>query len=267
MAGRGEVIAVDIGGTKLRVALVRDSKIINFAQKPTPSKKNDILKEMFGLIYKVMGKNVRGIGVSSPGPLENGKILNTLNLDLAYFDLRSALKKKFNIRVEVENDASCVALAESKLGVKKNNFFVLTLGTGIGGGVIIDGRLFKKKNMRGELGHIFLDKDKDFEYLVGTKAIKRMTKNAFGKELVISDLMKMKDKRAKKILDEITEYFGQGIGSLINIFNPEIVVLAGGYHAAGDDFLHLIRKKVSKYIILPKNYPIEWSKLKEPGIL
>ena len=50
-------------------------------------------------------------------------------------------------------------------------------------------------------------------------------------------------------------------------FNPEIVVLAGGYHAAGDDFLHLIRKKVSKYIILPKNYPIEWSKLKEPGIL
>lgn len=264
MAGN-EVIAVDLGGTFLRVGLVKNNQILKYIKKPTPRNKDNLIKELFLSIELLINKNIKGIGIASPGPLKNGIIKNPPNLPLQNYNLKKELLKKFKKKVEIENDASCVALAEAKFGCKKKNFFVLTLGTGIGGGIIINGKLYKGEGYAGELGHIILNNERDFEDL--WKDRRRLSKKYFSQILLIKDLLKIKDKRARKILNETSNYLGQGIASLINIFDPEVVILSGGIRETGDKFLNMIKKQINKYTILPKKTFIRWTKLKHSGIL
>mgnify|MGYP001563271350 CR=1 FL=1 len=266
---RGRVIGVDLGGTNLRAGLIDKNRIIKFIKIRTLSNKNSLLKALEDVIKEVFDINIIGIGIGSPGPLKDGVLMNPPNIPLRNFDLKKFFQKKFNIRCEVENDAKCVALAELNFGCGKGkkNFYILTLGTGIGGGVIIEGKLYNKGDFGGELGNIYLDNGKTFESLASGGEIKRRSLNVFKKELDASDLMKLNDRKARDIIEDITESLARGIGSLINVFNPEIVVLAGGMREAGDKFLDLIRKKAEKYIFLPGKYEIVWSKLEEPGIL
>lgn len=266
---RGNIAAIDLGGTYLRTALVQNNKIRHFLRRPTPTGKGSLLKMLFSSFSEIRRerKDIRGIGVACPGPLKNGVILNPPNIPLKNFDLKKALQKELRMPVEIENDAKCVALAELHLGVKKENFFILTLGTGIGGGVVINREIYNAGDIGTELGHIYLDKGKRFEELVSGKVITQKTREIFGKELLAQDLLNMKDTKAKKILNEIVDYLSQGIGSLINIFNPEIVVLAGGMKSSGDKFLTMIQERTKKYVSLPGEYHIVWSKLEEPGIL
>lgn len=267
MNKKRDVIAVDLGGTNLRIGIVRNNKIIEFVKMPTPKTADKILNALFENIGKLISKRVKGIGIASPGPLVKGVIKNSPNLPFVDFDLKNAVKKKFKIRVEVENDAKCVALAEARFGVKKKNFFVLTMGTGVGGGVIINNKLYDAEGPGSELGHIYLTPEKSFEELVGIKAIYAMSKKKFGREFNIGELAGMNNQRARAILEELAGYCAQGIGSIINVFNPEIVVLAGGARHGGDVFLEMIRKKVKKYIILPQEFDIVWTKLEHPGTL
>jgi len=267
-----DVIAIDLGGTHLRTALVRNNKIIDIKKRDTAKSKKLLLKGMAEDIQHFINiyDGIRGIGVASPGPLENGKLLNTPNLPLRYFNLKKFLENKFHKKVVIENDANCVALAELKLGVKKHHFLVLTIGTGLGGGVIVHGKLFMGNGLGGELGHIILDKGIDFENLVASKALKRRTKKELGNEMLIKDLIKLSSKgnvKAKKVLQEISTYLGQGIASLISVFDPDVIVLAGGAREAGNKFLNMIRKETKKYSFLKGNYPIQWTKLEEPGVL
>ncbi len=260
-----DVITIDLGGTNLRVALVRGNKIINYKKRKTPKQKHNLIIALFDSISSLMTKNVRAIGIASPGPLENGIIKNPPNLPLQNFNLKEKVKKVFNKKTVVENDASCVALAEMKLGCKKKNFIVLTLGTGIGGGIIINGELYKGSGYAGELGHIILDKGKDFEAI--WKKNRGLVKKYFGKKLLIKDLLKKKDKKVKRILNKISKCLGEGIASLINIFDPEIVILSGGVKETGNKFLNMIKKETKKYVALPRMPEIEWTKLEHPGIL
>ena len=262
-----EVIAIDLGGTNLRVALVRGRKIVKLIKNKTSKTKEGILKEIFEGIANLMNSNVKGIGVGTAGPVFNGVLLNPPNLPFRNYNIKDILKKKFKTRVEVENDAHCVALAELKYGVRKKNFFVLTLGTGIGGGIIIDGKLYSRGGLGGEAGSIVLDRGENFESLAGLKGIERLARKEFSREIDVKELVGMKDKRAKNVLNVIFEYYAQGIASLINIFDPEIVVLAGGLSHNGNFLLNRIRKSVGKYIAYPKSYKIVASKLNEPGIL
>lgn len=263
-----KIIAVDLGGTNLRVALLREGKILKYMKKNTPKEKNALLRELVDSILQVMGKDVRdvkAIGIASPGPLKNGIIKNPPNIPLKNFNLKKFLEKKFKKRVEIGNDANCVALAEAKLGCKKRNFIILTLGTGIGGGIVINGELYKGEGYGGELGQIILNNGRDLEEL--WKDSRRLSKKYFGKILLVADLLKLKDKRAKEILEQTSLYLGQGIASLINIFDPEIVILSGGIKETGSVFLNMIKKQVKKYVALPKTTPIKWAGLKHPGIL
>ncbi len=264
---RGDVIGVDIGGTNMRFGLVKNNKIIDFVKMPTPKIREEILNVLTENITALMSKKVKGIGIASPGPLINGVIKNSPNLPFDDFDLKGFLKKKFKIRVEVENDANCAALAEAKLGVKKKNFFVLTIGTGVGGGVIINRKLYDERGPGAELGHIYLTHEQSFEDLVGVKSIHDRTRKVFGKELNISQLVELNNSKSNSILNEIAGWCGQGIGSLINVFNPEIVVLAGGARHGGEVFLNMIRENAQKYIILPGKFDIVWTKLEHPGTL
>ncbi len=263
-----EIIAVDLGGTNLRVGIVKGGRIFRFVKKPTPKSKEGILKIMTSLINELIKKDVKGIGIACPGPLKNGVIINPPNIPFRNFNIKDYFEKKFKIKVEVENDAKCVALSESVFGFgkEKKNFFVLTLGTGIGGGVFINGELYNKKDIGCELGSIYIS-DKKFEELVGGKWIFEITKKKIGREMNVSEIMELKSDKAKNILNLITDNLAKGIGSLINVFNPEIVILSGGMRQAGEKFLDIIRKKVKKYVVLPSEYEIVWSKLEEPGLL
>ncbi|VVB77659.1 N-acetyl-D-glucosamine kinase [uncultured archaeon] len=260
-----KVIAVDLGGTNLRVSLVQGKKIIRYIKNSTPKTKEELLKVMDDSISILISKDVKGIGVGSPGPLENGIIKNPPNLPLKNFNLKKHLEDKFKRKVVIENDVHCVALSEAKLGCKKKNFLVVAFGTGIGGGIIIDGKLYLGENFAGEVGHIKLKKGKFFETL--WQETRKKIKNAFGKDILIIDLMKMKDKKAKEILEEMYDYIGMGLASLINIFDPEIVVLNGGIKEAGDPLLSKIREYTKKYVVLPHSTEISWSKLNHPGTM
>lgn len=256
MAG-GKIVAVDIGGTNTRVALVEGKKIFNYTKKPTPKTKEAFLKNLEEMVLKVMDKEVRAIGVGCPGPLKNGVILNPPNLPLRNFNLKGFLESKFKKRIVVGNDAKCVALAESVYGVKNRNFIILTLGTGIGGGIIINRKLYTGRANAGELGHIILDNGKDFEYWW----------KKYRDHILVTDILDSKNKDDKHRLQSLVKYLGQGIASLIDIFDPEIVVLMGGAREAGNKFLNIIKKEVQKYKIIPGETTIVWSKLDHPGIL
>ncbi|MDP3027324.1 MAG: ROK family protein [Nanoarchaeota archaeon] len=247
-----KIIAVDLGGTNLRAALVKDNKILKYIKKKTPKNKNDLLREMVDSIFSLMTEDVKAIGVGSPGPLKNGIIQNPPNLPFRNFNLKKYLELQFKKRVVIENDAKCVAIAEANLGCRKKNFIILTLGTGIGGGIIINGKLYKGDGNAGELGHIILDNGKDFETCWKEKGKK------------IKELFENNEKEKLQI---VSKYLGQGIGSLINVFDPEIVIIAGGIRENGNKFLNMIKKEVKKYQIIPRNVEIKFSKLEHPGIL
>ena len=262
-----KIIAIDLGGTNLRIAIVQNTKVLKYYKEKTPKTGGRIKERIFELVEDFMSKSVRGIAVASPGPLKDGTIKNPPNLPIRNYNLKKALQDKFKVPAVVKNDADCVAFAELKLGCRKKNFIILTLGTGIGGGVIIDGKLYRGEGYGGELGHIILDGSKDFESLVASKRLRSVTTKVFGEPRLFNELMRMKDARANKILEEFTEYYGQGIASIIHCFDPEAIILAGGMRECGPSFLNLIKKYSSRYSQLPKKTPIFWSKLDHPGIL
>ena len=167
MAENKKVIAVDLGGTNLRVGIVKGKRIIKYRKESTPKTQKELLKLLVSMISESFTEDIKGIGVSSAGPLLNGVIKNPPNLALKNFDLKRFLEKKFRKKTIIENDANCAALAELKFGQgrKRSNFIVLTIGTGIGGGVIIDKKLYKGEGYGGELGQIILDKGINFENL------------------------------------------------------------------------------------------------------
>ena len=260
-----KIIAVDLGGTFLRTGIVKNNKIIEYIKKETPKNKKDIVKELFSSIESLMTKDIMAIGVASVGPLKNGIIKNPPNLPFKTLNIKKVIKKKFKKRVEVANDAGCVALAEEKLGCKKNNFLVLTLGTGIGGGIILDGKLETGEGYGGELGHIQIDKERDFEDV--WQDIRKRYRKEFGGRTLIKDLLKMKNPKAKKFLKELSVCLGQGIASLIAVFDPEIIVLSGGVKETGSVFLNMVKKQAIKHTMIPKKPEIKWTTLEHPGIL
>lgn len=264
---KSKIIAMDMGGTNLRIALIQNNKILKYYKEKTPKTSQGIKARIFELVEDYMSKEVKGIAISSPGPLKNGTIKNPPNLPLRNYNLKKALQDKFKIPAEVKNDADCVAYAELKLGCKRKNFIILTLGTGIGGGVVIDGKLYRGEGYAGELGHIILDNGKDFESLAASKRLNKVTTQAFGESKLFHELMKMKDPKAKKIQNEFAEYYGQGIASLIHCFDPEAVILAGGIKECGSRFLTMVKSHAAKYFRLPKKTPILWSKIDHPGVL
>jgi predicted NBD/HSP70 family sugar kinase len=243
------VIAVDLGGTNLRVALVEGKRILKLIKIKTP--KRNLTSEIIKEINKLGGSEnqVKGIGIGAPGILHNGKFVNSSNLRIPG-DIKKRIQIEFRKKVVIENDANCVALAEAKYGwgKGKKNFIILTIGTGIGGGIIIDGKLYKGggayngEGFGGEFSSMILEKHKNFEYYGGAKGLKRLGQKGRSK------------------------YLGIGISNLINILDPEIVVLAGGAREEGSKLLNMIKKEARKHSIR-KNIGIVWSKLKEPGVI
>jgi glucokinase len=262
---RKKDIAIDLGGTNMRVSVVENNKILRYVKKKTPKSSKLLLDQLSNMIENSLESDIRDIGISSAGPLLNGVIKNPPNLPLKNFNLQRFLEKKFKRRVKIANDAECAALAEFGLGCKKQNFFLLTLGTGIGGGVIINGQIFNGMGYGGELGHLIINDGKDLENL--WKEQRSLSRKYFGEGILIKDLIRMKSEKSNKFILDISKYLGQGIASLVGVFDPEVVILSGGVSETGNGFLNKIKKEAKKYNMLPRMPDIKWSRLEHPGTL
>ncbi|MDZ7372243.1 MAG: ROK family protein, partial [candidate division KSB1 bacterium] len=217
------------------------------------------------------------IGVGSPGAIdfENGRLIgSTPNIPhWENADIRKQLEAEFSIPVWADNDANIMAFAEARHGAAEGgkNVICATLGTGIGGGILIDGELYRGKNYTaGEIGHMAIVHNGlpcncggkgCFEQYASAPAMVRHYAEileANGKKLpkdastvTIFANAAAGEKEAQQAIDVTVDYLGTGFASLANIFNPEIIVIGGGVAEAGDEFIAKIRENVFSKAMKP----------------
>ena len=242
--------------------------------------------------YKELSKKyeITEIGIAVPGTvINNGTIIKSVNLGIENYNIIENLKKSIKAPIKIRNDAKCAALAESKFGALKgySRSMFLTLGTGIGGSVIIDGRLLDTGNFPGcEFGHMVIQKDGIecncgkkgcFEKYASMKALKNNLRNALGldektrgQELL--DMMR-KDKENKEInrvINEFIENLSIGISNLVNIFEPEIIGIGGSFVYFSDVLLEKLKQNIqdNQYLFNKRNILIVPATLgNEAGII
>ncbi|MBI4651500.1 ROK family protein [Candidatus Desantisbacteria bacterium] len=276
-------IGIDFGGTNIRGGLVDNTgKIKNYIKISTGSQKNyqEIKNKIIFILNKVISKNssfkknIAGVGIGFPGliDVQRGIIIKSPNLpDLRNAPLALDIAKKIELPVVVENDANTIAWGEYCCGKYKNpeSMICITIGTGIGGGIIINNNIWRGfSNTAGEIGHMII-KENGIKCGCGSrgcleqyasasamirdaeKAIKRGVKTSLNlNKLTAFDIYKAAKKNdilAKKIFLSSVHYLSLGIASLINSFNPEIIVIAGGVAKAGSFYISPLKKEVYMY--------------------
>ncbi|MBU1164550.1 ROK family protein [Patescibacteria group bacterium] len=278
-------IGVDVGGTKIAAALITNNKIQKRIKIPTESSrgKKVVLKNIETAVREVWQKNVKAIGVSFAGQIDQKKgiVIVSPNFSKNFKNVKVAafLKKKFKKPTFVENDTNCFALAESVLGAGKKYKYVvgLTIGTGVGSSMIFDGIIFHGENgAAGEWGHTSIVENGltcsckqvgHFETYASGSGMSKLYKKITGKEkdtFYIEQQAKKGDKHAKLVLKIMSESLGVGIANIINALNPSIIIIGGGMIRVNDLWspaLKIARKK-AVYPILKKTKIVK-SKLKD----
>ncbi len=263
------LIGVDLGGTNIRAGLVLGSKVIKKAEiKTEPDKgKTIVIKNLVKAINNVMTKDVIGIGIGSPGPLDyrKGLIIRTKNIPLERVNLKKILEKKFNVPVFVDNDANCFALGDAVYGAGKKFDAVvgLTLGTGVGGGIIIGKKIFHGRNDAGELGHTTINFNGIkcncgnigcIEEYVSARGIMRLAKGLKAKTpLDVYNLALKGNKKAIKVFEKTGFYLGVGVANFVNIFDPDVIIIGGGISNAWRFFSKSMKKTVKERCVVNKN--------------
>jgi glucokinase len=267
------VIGADVGGTKIAAAVVdRESRIIRRLERPTPrSSTADFLAELEATVDGLLaGGDVAALGFGIPATIDQkrGRAITAANLPLEDFAFRDAMNERFGLPVGIDNDANAAAIAEWAVGAGRGtmNMVMLTLGTGIGGGLILDGRPFRGSvGAAAELGHIVIEHDGPrcqgvctgrghLETLASGTAAGKIARDVIGPDSNAHDLVRAGqdgDDAARAALTEIGRRLGSGIGSLVNIFDPEVVVIGGGFAAAGDLVLDPAREIVRREALEP----------------
>ena len=282
-------IGVDLGGTNIVSVIVNhQGKIVNRLKVPTLAErgKETTIKRIMETIHEnivqstIAPGDIIGIGIGAPGPLDvkRGIINFAPNLP-GWRDvpLRKILEDEFNMKVVLENDANSAAWGERCFGAGQgvNNLVCFTLGTGIGGGIIINGKIYHGNNYgAAELGHMTVNKDGPrcncgnygcLEAYSSATGIKNRIKNRI-KEGIKSEFLNFKedklfeslrlksifeaarkgDRLTSDIVEEAISYLGIAIANIANILNPEMVVLVGGITNEGNKLLIPLRKEVKK---------------------
>jgi glucokinase len=281
-----QVIAVDLGGTKLAVGLVaRDGTVARHVVEPTDlASEEALLAQLERVVGQVAGDGVAALGVGVPSTIDQrlGRAVASVNIPLAGVALRDLLERRFEVPVLLENDANAAAVAEHRLGAARGarHAVMLTLGTGVGGGLILDDRLYRGSvGAAGELGHITIDLDGPqcqgacpgrghLEVMASGHAADRLADRAAserpdgdlgraaaaGREIdprLLVELASAGPGDARDVLEHIGFHLGVGIADLVNVFNPEIVVVGGGFAEAGELLLGPARKVVAERSLVP----------------
>ncbi len=281
-------IGIDLGGTNVVVVVVdKKGKIYGYKQFPTSGEKGPefIIKNIsdnvikLGNELKISFKDIKNIGIGSPGPLDSKKgiIMGAVNLPgWKYVELKKKIEKYLNIKTGVENDANCAVYGEKWIGAGKNTRDVVgfTLGTGVGGGIIIGGKLIRGANYNAaEIGHTSLNPNGRIckcgahgclEQYASATAIATSAKEKIkeGAKSIITEIVKgdinkitsktvyealiSGDKLAKDVWDEFIKYLGAGIANVIQTLNPEMIIIAGGVINAGKYLFEPLKDAVKK---------------------
>lgn len=250
----GSVIGVDLGGTKTLAGVVdRDGGIRTTQEVATPVQSQEaVLACLDELIAELLGDDVAAIGFGVPLNLDRrtGRGLRATNLPLHDVDLAGRMRERFGVPVGVENDGNAAALAEWRFGAGRGaaNLVMLTLGTGVGGGLVLDGRLYRGW---AELGHVVVLAGGDpcqgtchghghLEGVASGTAATRVARELWGEDADAHDLVaraRAGDEAALAALARIGRLLGAAIGSFANVFDPEVVIVGGGFGAAAGDLL------------------------------
>lgn len=270
---------IDLGGTFIKCGIVtNDGKVISKTKIPTGRERHysKIASDMANMVKKLAdesGVEISGVGIGSPGTIdsEKGVIVYSNNIAWENVPLAKEIEKILNLPTYITNDANAAALGESFAGAGKDykNSVLITLGTGVGSGIVIDGKLFEGyKSAGAELGHHVIKRNGRpctcgrrgcFEaYASATALIKRANemKNrsvAFKarKDInakTIFDDAKAGDAVANELLSEYFDYLSEGIANIVNIFRPEAVLIGGGLSAEGEYITKPVEERVNKLI-------------------
>jgi glucokinase len=289
------VLGIDIGGTNLVVGSVAEdgSAMVASASEPTHSEAGatDVVDRLVGLAERAIattrreapGAEILGVGVGAPGPLDTkrGIVLLTPNLGWVNMPLRQLIHDRLGLPAALDNDANCAVLGEWWVGAARGarHAIGITIGTGIGGGLIVDGRLYHgASDVAGEIGHTTIDtegrrcKCGNYGCLeayasgpnIALRAVEEMEAGAESRlrALVGGDLSKITaqtvyqaaadgDELALEVVNDTAKFLGVGIGNLLNVFNPEVVVVCGGVTLAGDHLFEPLRREVARRAFKP----------------
>ena len=281
-------IGVDIGGTNIKAGVVDENyELVSSVSVKTNSQNGyeAVLQSIFEAIEKAVSQSgveldrIKTIGVGCPGTMdsENGTVLYSNNLHWENVPLAKDIEEKFGKKVILENDANVAAYGEYLAGGAKGakNAVVLTLGTGVGAGIIIDGKIYSgSNNAGGEIGHTVIEVDGSsctcgrngcFEAYASATGLIRMTKEMIEqrpqtkmREMVevsgkVSartsfNAAKLGDPEAKEVVSKYIKYLAAGIANVINVFQPDILCIGGGVCNEGDYLLLPLKELVAQQI-------------------
>ena len=225
-----KLIGVDIGGTKITAALIEDDKIVKEFTCTTPFDKEKlvIVDAVSQAISQVFDSEIMGIGIGVPGlvDLQNNLVLDVINIpSWDVVPLKKLLEDKFVKPVFVNNDSNCFALGEKHFGKGKpySNFVGVTLGTGLGAGIIINNHLYSGQlGGAGEFGNIYY-LDSNIENYCSGMFFKNRNLNG----QVLSDKAKSGDREAQKLFDELGTHISHGLANILFALAPEAIILGG----------------------------------------
>ena len=250
-------VGIDLGGTNLRVSLFdENAKIINvFKEKSIHDFKEKLYEQIKKMLLKLELNNydVQAIGISLCGQENNGVITYAPNLNVTGLNLKERLEHDFSLPIKIINDANASAVAEAKLGIKDKyqNFLFVTISSGLGAGLIYQGKLI---NLPFEVGHqliTYKDKDYDVEYLLSGNGIVRLSiLNNYEINDAHSFFEKIKnnDKKAELILDDYTTLLAKFFYNLQVIYNVDCVILSGGMMKSKEYFFSMLKNKVDSLL-------------------
>ena len=296
----GKRIGIDVGGTNVKIALVdKSGKIIYSNSVPTYAKMgyeytvNNIKQAIKDLMKETntIAKDIDGIGFDFPGQVDykTGVVKLAPNIPgWVNVPIAQMIEEEFHIPTRIDNDVRCAALGEMKFGAGQGceNFVCITVGTGIGSGLVVNGQLVRgASNAAGEIGHIKLQMKDGLicgcgdtgcleayasgpsivamaqDYIKGGKSTKfREMAAAEGGEItpyMVAKAAEAGDPVAKRIFAIVGEYIGIGLTSVINLLNPEKVIIGGGVAEAGDLLLNPIRKTIKERAMVVAGSAVE----------
>ncbi|MBE6700723.1 MAG: ROK family protein [Ruminococcaceae bacterium] len=281
-------IGIDLGGTNIAVGLVDENgTILEKASLPTNAKRSadEITEDMIKLIFTVCERrgisssDVDFVGVACPGVADSSKgtIKYTCNLPFSDYPIVEKICSKTGVKsAGVDNDANAAAKGEAEVGAAKgfSSSVMITLGTGVGGGIIVDHKILSGFNSTAaELGHMVIVKDgrpcscgrrgcfETYSSATGlvrtTREMMEKNKDTFMWDIVKGDIMKVNGRTAfdamragdncgKAVVDEYISYLASGVANIANILAPEIISIGGGISNEGDTLLLPLRKEVSE---------------------
>ena len=292
------IIGVDLGGTNIVAGAMPLDGSREIAMSTTQTLAEGgagaVVDRIAAMIDKVIAQTMAetgasrsafmGVGIGSPGPLnrDKGIVIITPNLGWKNFPLRDEISSRVKLEATLDNDANCATLGEFWCGAAKGgrNVIGMTLGTGIGGGLILDGRLFHGvSDVAGEIGHTTIDStgrrckcgnygcleayasgpaiaERAREALRGDESESILVSMVGGDSRKITaatvyEAAKRGDLTAREVVRETARFLGAGVANLLNIFNPDTVVLAGGVTQAGDALFQPLRAEVKRRAFKP----------------